>query len=273
MTGTLAPSIVTRASKNILLALCLLGATVAVACGDTGEGPGSSDHGGSTSGATTGTGGAGGGGDPPVTSPPFAEGAPIARALRENMVPTERLWAVRARFTKLTRALPESDEPDQSLLRQELECVGKTELGSGTGGGIIEYGTNVKSPHDSAIMSRIRTEEHESRRLVFEGESDRSEVFPGLRFTLEAHPSFGDLEVLVTGVEHAIEQPAQNSERGTLAYANRFRAVPSTVSYRPPRKTKRPFVPGVRSGIVLAPPEGAPPTYLGSTSRCATAFS
>jgi len=145
---------------------------------------------------------------------------------------------------------------DYNYRQPELECVGRAVLEGGTGGGVIEYGVNVKSPGDAATLARVRAEEHDSRRLVFKGESDRSELCAGLRFTLDGHPYLGDLELLVTEVEHVIEQPSRNSERGALAYSNRFKAVPASVNYRPPRVTKLPRVPGVMSGIVLAPPEG-----------------
>lgn len=145
---------------------------------------------------------------------------------------------------------------DYDYRKPTVDCVGRAELGSGTGGGVIEYGANVKSPGDAAILARMRAEEQLCRQVVFECEGDRSELFPGLRFTLESHPYLGDRELLVTEVEHLIEQPAQNAERGKLAYTNRFRAIPADVPYRPARVTPQPTVPGVVSGIVLAPPEG-----------------
>lgn len=145
---------------------------------------------------------------------------------------------------------------DYDYRRPNVDIVGRTQLEGGTGGGVVEYGANVKSPQDALTLSQVRAEEQASQRLVFEGESDRSELFPGLRFTLEGHPAFGDLELLVTSVDHEIAQPARGSDAAQLHYRNRFRAIPANVPFRPARVTRRPQVAGVISAIVLAAPEG-----------------
>jgi type VI secretion system secreted protein VgrG len=108
-------------------------------------------------------------------------------------------------------------------------------------------------------LSQVRAEEAESRRIEFRGRSDRPELYPGLMFTVEAHPTLGNVELLVIEVEHATEQPAQNQgETGALAYSNRFRAVPAGTSYRPPRTAPTPRISGVTTAVVLPAPDGPP---------------
>jgi len=44
----------------------------------------------------------------------------LGRAVRDDMAPTERQWAVRARFAKLLRALPDREEPHLGLVHDDL---------------------------------------------------------------------------------------------------------------------------------------------------------
>lgn len=48
----------------------------------------------------------------------------LGRALRDSAPVDERVWSVRARLSKIVRALPEDDSPSVSLLRQELAALG-----------------------------------------------------------------------------------------------------------------------------------------------------
>ena len=79
----------------------------------------------------------------------------------------------------------------------------------------------------------------------------------GERRTLEGHADLPDLELLLTEVEHrASLVVAGSGTEGEASYKNTFRAVPGGQTYRPPRITPRPSVPGLVHGIVVAGPHG-----------------
>ncbi|MBM4358695.1 MAG: phage late control D family protein, partial [Deltaproteobacteria bacterium] len=76
------------------------------------------------------------------------------------------------------------------------QIMGTTKLDAGHGGGVLEYGANMRTPEGARWLSKVRAEEAESRRIEFHGKSDRPELYPGLMFTVEAHPTLGSVELL-----------------------------------------------------------------------------
>lgn len=145
---------------------------------------------------------------------------------------------------------------DYNYRTPQTTLVGRFELANGTGGGIIEYGSHVRTVEEAETLARLRGEEAECRRLVHRGESDRAVLRAGLMFTLTDHPHLGDRELLVVEVEHRIEQPARATSNGALAYANRFVAIPAATPFRPERVTPVPRIAGFRTGTVLPLPGG-----------------
>lgn len=122
----------------------------------------------------------------------------------------------------------------------------------GAAGEVVEYGTHFKNPEEGQRFARIRAEEVLATRWTFTGKSNAPALEVGRHFALEGHPR-GDMELLLTRVEHYIRQPVF----GTLvdravAYENSFTAIPREVTWRPPRRTVKPVVPGVVTGIVDA---------------------
>ena len=146
---------------------------------------------------------------------------------------------------------------DYNYQAPSVDLVGETDLATGTGGGVVEYGANVKTQEGASLLSRVRAEEQAAQQFVFRGESDRPELQAGLVFKLEGHPTLGDLELLVTEVEHSVQQPALRTGDGGLAYSNHFKAIPASVAFRPARVTPVPRISGLMSGIVLSRPDGA----------------
>ena len=142
---------------------------------------------------------------------------------------------------------------DYNYRNPTVELVGRCDNAAGTGGGVIENGAHAKTVEEATALARIRIEEFESRREQFTGESDRPELGAGVMFTLEDHPYLAEPELLVTGVEHRIEQPARGEASGTLAYSNRFTAIAAKLTYRPERRTPVPKISGFRGGLVVAP--------------------
>lgn len=130
-------------------------------------------------------------------------------------------------------------------------AAGATVL-EGAAGEVVEYGTHFKNPEEGQRFARIRAEEILATRWTFTGKSNAPALEAGRHFTLEEHPR-GDMNLLLTRVEHFIRQPIF----GTLvdravAYENGFVAIPKNVTWRPPRRTVKPVVSGVVTGIVDA---------------------
>jgi type VI secretion system secreted protein VgrG len=129
------------------------------------------------------------------------------------------------------------------------------EVPEGFGGGIIEYGANVRDGEESAMLARVRAEEHQARSLIFQGEADLCTLSAGRTFRLADHPRLPEQELLVIEAEHRYVSSVFGGGSGEEArYVNVFRAIPAAAPYRPPRVTPRPLIPGVVHGIVEAEP-------------------
>jgi type VI secretion system secreted protein VgrG len=141
---------------------------------------------------------------------------------------------------------------DYNYRTPTVDLTGAVAVEDGLGGGIVEYGAHYKTPDEGRRLARIRAEELRATQDVFRGQSTRIELSAGRRFTIESHPHLGDLELLVTEVEHHASLPAfGNDEPGAdQGYHNRFVAIPADRAYRPPRVTPRPHMAGVYNAFV-----------------------
>ncbi len=132
--------------------------------------------------------------------------------------------------------------PDIILKATEL-------VDGGAAGGILEYGCHVKTMEQAQAIARIRAEELTCRRELYRGESNIARLRAGLLTTLEASGELPDTRLLVTVVEHRVQRV---DGRGTLRYSNGFDAVRSDLTFRPERRSPRPSIHGVVTGIVQA---------------------
>jgi type VI secretion system secreted protein VgrG len=137
-----------------------------------------------------------------------------------------------------------------------LDLTASCEVKDGYGGGIIEYGTHHKAPEEGGRLAAVRAEERQAEALFVNGESSVPTLAAGARITLEDHPYLSPLDLLVVEVEHHLHQVALGSGGAgePLRYSNTFRAIPASLTYRPPRATPRPRIHGVVSGFVEAAP-------------------
>lgn len=133
-----------------------------------------------------------------------------------------------------------------------------SDLESGNGGGVVEYGAHVKTPEEAERIAKIRAEERLCRQRVYEAKSGLPALCAGGRTTIVDHPKLeGSLPLLVIEVEHEAQLPvfAEESSREAV-YSNRFRAVPASVTYRPLRRTPKPRIHGMVTGIVQPGSDG-----------------
>ncbi|WP_438026565.1 type VI secretion system Vgr family protein [Sorangium sp. So ce233] len=147
---------------------------------------------------------------------------------------------------------------DYNYRAPQLDLTAYSGLDSGDGGGVVEYGSHVKTPEEARRLAQIRAEERLSRQRVYEGKASRAALSAGRRVTLIEHPRLpGPEELLLVEVEHEARLPAfKDTGEQSPYYRNAFRAIPAHVAYRPPRRTPRPRISGVVTGIVQPGPGG-----------------
>lgn len=87
------------------------------------------------------------------------------------------------------------------------------------------------------------------------GDSTCTHFSAGHRFSLARHFN-GDGPYLLARVEHSARLPAgyrSGDDAEGLEYENHFVCLPSALTYRPPRRTKRPTINGSQTAVVVGP--------------------
>ncbi|WP_437900728.1 type VI secretion system Vgr family protein [Sorangium sp. So ce124] len=139
------------------------------------------------------------------------------------------------------------------------EILAWVAIEDGGGGGIVEYGTHAKTPDEAKRLARVRSEERACRLKVYEGKSGVPTLCAGTRPEVVDHPKLpGPLPLLLVEVEHEATLPLFSGEEraGEHSYLNTFRAVPASVPFRPARRTPKPRIAGVMTGIIQLGAEG-----------------
>jgi type VI secretion system secreted protein VgrG len=105
------------------------------------------------------------------------------------------------------------------------------------------------------LFLAVRRDSCDAETLVVEGASNAIAMQTGYTFTLSEYPqSAANTKYLLTHIEHEVQQLPSYRSRTAEApqpYANRFRAVPSSITYRSPIKTVKPVVSGMHTGFVV----------------------
>ena len=131
-----------------------------------------------------------------------------------------------------------------------LDMHSDLSFADGFGGAIFDYGGHVKAIDECAKLVAVRSGEQVARRTVYSGNSDDPRFAPGHYFDLTGHPAHSGERVLVE-VEHwASQDVAGWGNADETPYRNRFTAIDASLIYRPPRKTPKPRVHGLISGII-----------------------
>jgi type VI secretion system secreted protein VgrG len=118
--------------------------------------------------------------------------------------------------------------------------------------------TKDSEQEDIDREAQIRLEEETVFKERAEGHSTCHGFTPGYTFTLTDHEkdSFNQeylvLEVLHRGSQPQVLEALARSDTGTQ-YSNQFMAIPSSVIFRPDRKTRRPVVEGLQTAMVVGP--------------------
>ncbi|MEZ4446421.1 MAG: type VI secretion system Vgr family protein [Polyangiaceae bacterium] len=139
---------------------------------------------------------------------------------------------------------------DHNYRRPDLRLVGQRAVPEGHGGGTLEYGCHVKDEAEAAALAAVRAETFQCRARQYRGWSSICNMVAGGITTVEATTGVDETQLLVTRVDHEVTM----REDRTLAYRNTFHALPTTVTFRPERRTPRPRIAGFVTGTVQGPP-------------------
>lgn len=121
----------------------------------------------------------------------------------------------------------------------------------------------------------VRRDSTDAGTLVAEGESNAIPMTPGYSFTLSEHPQSSlNVKYLITDTDLSVKQiptyRAGARQSDPEPYRNSFRAIPSSIVYRPPITTKKPVVHGMQTGFVVVP--SGEDSYMDTYGRVCVQF-
>lgn len=119
-----------------------------------------------------------------------------------------------------------------------------------------DYPGEYEWQEDAPDWGDLRQEEHEHDRTWIEGGGNARALIPGYRFDLTQHDrNEQNINYLVVSVTHNAHEGGWGAgmDSGESDYSNTFTAIPSSVQYRPGRKTERPQIASLQTGIVVGP--------------------
>ena len=134
----------------------------------------------------------------------------------------------------------------------DVDLTSTHESAIGAVGGIVEWGSHFKDLGEGQALAKIRAEELEATKITYRAASNDCTISAGFRYTIEGHADFDGVELLVTEVTHEAHLTTQLGfgQADKSGYRNRFKAIPASQTYRPPRITPRPRISGLVHGIV-----------------------
>ncbi len=107
-------------------------------------------------------------------------------------------------------------------------------------------------------LTKIRLEESITFKQKSEGESACPRMLPGFKFKLKDHErkdfnkEYLLVEVVHTGTQPQVLEEMADSEMGT-SYSNNFVGIPSSVTFRPEKKSPKTIVEGMQTAMVTGP--------------------
>jgi type VI secretion system secreted protein VgrG len=105
---------------------------------------------------------------------------------------------------------------------------------------------------DAIRTTGIRIGHEATQSLEIVGGGIHPAFLSGHRFTLSRHFD-GNGDYVLTSVQHAASLPA-NAGSAQLEYSNSFTCIPSTLPFRPERRTQIPVIAGPQTAVVVGPP-------------------
>jgi hypothetical protein len=119
-----------------------------------------------------------------------------------------------------------------------------------------DYPADIDWPADAPDWGDLRKEEIAADRVTVTGDGNCRSMMPGYRFDLVQHDRADlDLNYLITKVTHHGHEGslAAGSDANEATYDNSFSCIPSSIQYRPTRKTDTPNIGSMQTATVVGP--------------------
>jgi len=120
---------------------------------------------------------------------------------------------------------------------------------------VYDYPGKYQDEDIGSTFSSIRVEEIRANQRIGIGNSTCRRFLPGYKFKMNSHPRDDfNREYIITRLSTSASQPLGEGEAGGgLSFSNEFECIPSSVTYRPPRRAYKPIIDGVQTAIVVGP--------------------
>jgi len=122
---------------------------------------------------------------------------------------------------------------------------------------IYAFPGGYQSKSDGERLARMRMEAEDCGYDIVEADTICPDLSPGCRFKVGKHVVKDEegLEWLVTRVIHRAREDfaLTTGEVATITYSNSITCIPSSVAFRPPRRTPRPVMHGIQTAVVVGP--------------------
>jgi len=109
---------------------------------------------------------------------------------------------------------------------------------------------------DGDALTKIRIEEEEATHDIVSSSGTYRSFKAGGKFTLATHEISGEQgkEYVITSISHfARDASYELREGGGREYSNNFQCIPASVPYRPQQITRKPYVQGPQTAVVVGP--------------------
>ena len=118
---------------------------------------------------------------------------------------------------------------------------------------IFDYPGEYDELGEGQQYARLRVEELRHQFDLFNGESNAHGLASGGVFKLARHPRADqNQEYLIVAADYQLEEsPHESARADDEVFSVRFRAIPSTQTFQPPRLTPKPAVQGPQTAIVV----------------------
>jgi type VI secretion system secreted protein VgrG len=117
----------------------------------------------------------------------------------------------------------------------------------------FDYPGEYSTRDDGDRYASVRLEELEARQSVARGSGNCRPFCSGYKFTLEDHyrSDVNQSWLLISITHQATDTTYRAGRSGAFSYTNTFEAIPQTIPFRPPRRTRRPIVTGPQTAVVV----------------------
>ena len=121
---------------------------------------------------------------------------------------------------------------------------------------VYDYPAKYTKRDEGDRLANLRIQEEEAQVTTITGVGRCRAFTSGYKFTLKGfyRADRTDKDYLLTSIFHEAKEPlGAAGDESVVSYSNRFTCLPDDVSYRPPRKTRKPMVEGTQPAIVVGP--------------------